>query len=121
MELDAMTARTRIRFDLQGEVDPDRQRRGEAILGRLSYRLLASRAYRFRDARTYIIEVLVRELERCLDLQDDRRAFLRAQYLLWAIESHLFMHVEDLTALMSATGQFGARWENGDRALVLLR
>lgn len=117
MELDAMTARTRIRFDFSGAVDSDRQQRAEAVLGRLSYRLLASKTYRFRDVRTYIIEALVRELERCLHRRDDQQAFLRAQYLLWAIESHLFMHVEDLAALIHATGRFGARWETGDHAV----
>ena len=47
MDLDAMTTRTQIRFEVSGTIDSERQQRAEAILGRLSYRLLASKAYRF--------------------------------------------------------------------------
>lgn len=90
-----------------GEIDLDRQSRAESVLGQTSYWLLKSRASRYGGMRTYVVEILVREFTECLQYPGSPSAFVNAQVLLWAAWSHTFMHLEDTTALLHATGEFG--------------
>jgi len=94
-----------------GAIDLDRQTRAEAVLGQMSYWLLASRAYRYRGLRTYVVEILVRELAECLKHPGSHSALLNAQVLLWDAWSQTFMHLEDAAALLHATGEFGKQWD----------
>ena len=94
-----------------GAIDRDRQTRAETLLGQTSYWLLASRACRYAGLRTYLVEILVRELATCLKHPGSQSAFLNAQVLLWAAWSHTFMHLEDAAALLYATGEFGKQWD----------
>lgn len=94
-----------------GTIDRDRQTRAETVLGQTSYWLVASRAYRYAGLRTYLVEVFVREFAECLKHPGSQSAALHAQTLLWAAWSHTFMHLEDVAALLHATGEFGKQWD----------
>ena len=94
-----------------GAIDKDRQARAEAVLGMTSYWLLASRACRHHGLRTYLVEILIREFVGCLKYPSSQGAFLNAQVLLWAAWSYTFMHLEDVAALLYATGDFGKQWD----------
>lgn len=96
---------------LQGSLDIERQKWAEAVLGRVSYQLLASKACRYVGQRTYLVEILIRELTECLKHPGSGSAFLNAQVLLWAAWSQVFMHLEDMAALLDATGEFGKQWD----------
>ncbi len=94
-----------------GAIDRDRQTRAEAVLGQTSYWLLASRACPYVGLRTYLVEILIRELAECLKHPGSQSAFLNAQVLLWTAWSETFMHLEDVAALLHATGEFGKQWD----------
>ena len=94
-----------------GTIDRDRQTRAETVLGQTSYWLLASRAYRHHGLRTYLVEILIREFAECLKYPSSDNAFLNAQILLWDAWSHVFLHLEDVAALLCATGEFGKQWD----------
>ncbi len=94
-----------------GTIDLNQQTRAETVLGQTSYWLLASRARRYRGLRTYLVEIMVRELAECLQHPGSQSAFLNAQVLLWAAWSETFMHLEDVAALLHATGEFGKQWD----------
>ena len=94
-----------------GQIGLDRQTRAEAVLGQTSYWLLASRAYRHHGLRTYLVEILIREFAECLKHPGSESASLNAQVLLWDAWSHVFMHLEDVSGLLRATGEFGKQWD----------
>jgi hypothetical protein len=104
------TERARLRFQLAAKVDSARQYRAEAVLGPCSYWLLASRAYRFAETRTRVVEAMAANAEQLLSMHDATSA-AAAQVFLWSAYSHLFMHIEDLASLLQATQAFGKEWE----------
>jgi len=97
--------------DLPGLIPPDRQDRASAVLGQMSYWLLASRAYRYHHTRTCLVDILVGEFSERVKEPDKPAAALSAQILLWDAWSQTFMHLEEAAALLHATVEFGKQWD----------
>jgi hypothetical protein len=106
--------RTRLDFTVPGILDRDGQKRAEALLGRNSHLLVASKAYRFGSTRLELVRALARDVEASLAAGCDVKSLARAQTFLWSLESHLFMQVEDLAALIHAVSAFSTKWERGE-------
>jgi hypothetical protein len=101
-------------FELPGQVAKTEQKRGESVLGRWSYRLLASKAYAPIEPRLCVAEVLADAALKCLEEAGDGRERTKAEILVWGLHSHIFMQTEDLACLIRATSEFAKAREGNE-------